>query len=197
MEENKVFQTIQKRKSCRSFSNKPVSKESLKKIIEAGQYAPSGGNSKTGKIIVITDKELQNQMEKIVENEFSKMTIESGMYKSIVSSIKQSKKGGYHFSYQPNVFVIVINKKDYVNAMADSVCIVENMMLEATELEIGSCYINQLHWLTDNEKVRDFLKPLGLEEDEHIYAGLSLGYPNEEKFFERSRKIKNNIVLYY
>ena len=64
--------------------------------------------------------------------------------------------------------------------MADSACALENMMIAANALELGSCWINQLHWLDGNECIRKFMKAYGLEDDETITGGLILGYPDGE-----------------
>lgn len=66
------------------------------------------------------------------------------------------------FHYNAPVFIAVANKKGYGNAMADSACALENMMIAANALDIGSCWINQLHWLDENERVREFMMSHGL-----------------------------------
>ena len=50
------------------------------------------------------------------------------------------------------------------------------MMIAANALDLGSCWINQLHWLDDNKSVRDFLEQYGLKENETVTGGLALGY---------------------
>ena len=41
---------IKTRHSTRKFSDKPVEKEKLEQVIEAGRFAPSGGNNQPGRI---------------------------------------------------------------------------------------------------------------------------------------------------
>ena len=50
------------------------------------------------------------------------------------------------------------------------------MFLQATAMGIGSCYINQIHWMTDNERVRELLCSMGMGKDERVFAGVALGY---------------------
>ena len=66
--------------------------------------------------------------------------------------------------------------------MADSACVLENMMLAANALDVGSCWINQLHWLDsysgmtgEHPEVDAYLRSLGLKEDETVCGSLSLG----------------------
>ena len=108
------------------------------------------------------------------------MDMDDNTYVSLASSIRNSKKGGYIFHYNAPVLVIVANKLDYGNAMADSACALENMMIAANALDLGSCWINQLHWLDEKEAVRAYMACFGLTDEETITGGLILGYPEGE-----------------
>ena len=58
--------------------------------------------------------------------------------------------------------------------MADSVCVLENMIIAATALKIGSCYINPVHWLDDSQGFREFMYTMGLNPNETITGGLAI-----------------------
>ena len=90
----------------------------------------------------------------------------------------QSQKGGYVFCYNAPVLIIVANKKDYGNNQADCAIAIENMMLEANELDLGSCYINQLKWLNEDEQLLTYLQSLGMNEEERVYGSMIMGYPD-------------------
>ena len=171
-----VFETIMTRRSTRRFKEDPVSEEILEKIAEAGRYAPSGGNSQTTRFFIITDRNVLNQLAEIAERAFAAMEIHEGMYRSLVSSITQSKKGGYRFHYDCPALIVLANKKDYGNNIADCACAMENMMIYANAVDLGTCWINQLKWLNENEEVLSLFRSFGMEEDERIYASLAVGY---------------------
>ena len=167
---------FRKRRSVRSFADRPLDEKDLQTILEAGTYAPSGGNSQTTHRIVITSKAVLAKLEDLVRQEFAKMEVTEGMYKSVKNSILRSKQGNYVYDYHAPVLIVVANKKGYGNALADSAMMIENMLLQAADLGIGSCYINQLHWLDDNPVIREQLQALGLKEDETVTGGVALGY---------------------
>lgn len=175
-----VMNAIKNRVSCRQYKMMFPEKE-LQYILQAGDAAPSGGNTKQTKIMVFTNREQIEKLERIAEQEFSQMTVTDDMYKSLRSSVMLSKKGGYHFTYHAPVLILCVNKKDYPNNMADCAVIVENMMIAASAFGLGTCYVNQIHWLTDKESIRKFLKPYGFKEDEDVYAGLVIGYPEVQQ----------------
>ena len=193
-----TYESILTRRSTRKYLNKPVSKELLEKIIETGRYAPSGGNSQSNHFIVIQNKQIIDRLVKMVEKAFSKMEITENMYRSLQNSINLSKKGGYVFSYNAPVLIIVANKRDYGNNQADCAIALENMMLEANELDLGSCYINQLKWLNEDRKILSYLQSLGMNEDERVYDSLIVGYPdtNDGKPLRKVLPRKGNEVTW-
>lgn len=175
-----TLEAIRTRRSTRRFSDKRIEQKKLETIIEAGRYAPSGGNSQTCHFIVVRNKEVLAKLAELAQAAFAKMEITAGMYKSIANSIRASKNGNYVFHYDPDTLIIVANQKDYGNNIADCACALENMMIAANELDLGSVWINQLKWLNEDETLLEYERTLGLEENERIYGALALGYPGTE-----------------
>ena len=52
-------------------------------------------------------------------------------------------------------------------------------MIEANALDLGTCWINQLKWLNENEVITAYLRTIGLAEGERVYGALSVGYAKE------------------
>jgi len=172
-----VFESIYSRRSTRVYKPIPVEREKVEKVLEAGRFAPSGGNNQTAHFLVIQKKEVLEKLAALAQEAFAQMEVYDGMYKSIRNSILQSKKGNYVFHYNAPVLIVVANQKDYGNNMADTACAVENMMLEANELDLGSCWINQLRWLNEDTALLRYLKELGMRDEERVYASVAVGYP--------------------
>lgn len=175
-----IFEVITTRRSTRSFKSLKIEKEVLNQIIEAGRFAPSGSNSQTTHFIVIQSAKILSELATLVRQEFAKMEVTEGMYRSLVSSIKRAKMGKYTFHHNAPVLIITANKKEYGNNIADCVAAIENMMLMANALNLGSCYVNQLKWLNQNEIIVDYLHKHGLNSDELVCGGISIGYPDTE-----------------
>lgn len=184
------------RRSTRRFDNKIPDKELIQKVVNAGRYAPSGANSQTSHFIVITNKEVLKDIAELVQEEFAKMKISEDMYVSLKGSINASKKGDYIFHYNAPVLIVIANKKGYGNALADSSCALENMMIAANAFDLGSCWINQLHWLDDNERIRAFLEGYGLKKDETITGGLALGFSENGLPNRKPLDRKGNVVTW-
>lgn len=166
------------RRSTRKFAAKPVEASLIERIVEAGRYAPSGGNNQYTHFFVITDQAVLDELAIIAQEEFAKMEITEGMYKSLINSVRASKKGNYRFHYDAPVLIVTANRISYGNHMADCACALENMMLMANALDLGSVWINQLNWLGDNARIREVFARYGLTEEERIYGAVSVGYPD-------------------
>lgn len=173
-----VFSCIATRHSTRKFKEEPVPQEVLDKVIEAGRQAPSGKHKNQSRFIVIRKKEVLQELITLVQQEFAKMEVTPENDDNFGGAIRAAKKGGYAFMYNAPVLIVVANKRDYGNRYADVSCAMQNMMLAANALDLGSCWINQLRWLQDNPVLRAYLQKLGMAEDEEVCASLSIGYPD-------------------
>ena len=172
-----ALEAIYTRRSTRNYKPDAVEKEKLTKILEAARQAPSGGNSQTNHFLVIQNREVLDKLIALTEAGFRKMEADETTYPSLRHAIEASKKGGYVFCYNAPLLIAVANRKDYGNNIADCACALENMMVAANALDLGSCYINQLRWLNEDEALVDYLRSLGMKENERVYGAVVIGYP--------------------
>ena len=141
------------RYSVRKFLDKKVPKDIIERIIEAGMIAPTGCNNQPQRIIVV---ESQEGLEKIKECTRC------------------------HFD-APLVFIISYNKDECwkrpydgkLSGDIDASIVTTHMMLEAANLEIGSCWV--MHYRPEVLKEK-FSLPENLEST----ALLVMGYPAED-----------------
>ena len=173
-----LLNLIATRHSTRKFKPDMVAQDLLYKVIEAGRRAPSGKSKNQNHFLVIRDAAVLDKLVQLVQSEFAKMEITPENEANIGGAIKLSKKGSYVFKYNAPVLIVVANKKDYGNNMADVCAAMENMLLAANALDLGACWINQLRWLQDNPVLLDYLHSLGMKEDEWVFGSVSLGYPD-------------------
>ena len=175
-----ALEAILTRRSTRNYKPDPVEAEKLDRILRAARQAPSGGNNQTCHFLVIRNREVLGKLIGMTETAFAKMEIAEDTYASLKHAITASKKGGYVFCYNAPVLIAVANQRDYGNNMADCACAIENMMVAANALDLGSCWINQLRWLNEEPALVDYLQSLGMREDERIYGAVIIGYPATE-----------------
>ena len=171
-----AIEAILTRRSTRKMKPELPPRELIEKIIEAGRAAPSGHNNQTTHLIVITNPKILSELADLIRTVFAGMDASDDTYASLKTAITRAKTGSYVFHYNAPVLIVTANRIGYGNAMADSACALENMMIAANELDLGSCWINQLHWLTDEPAVREYLEKLGVQKNETVTGSLILGY---------------------
>ncbi len=172
-----ALEAICRRRSTRNYKPDPVEKEKLRALLQAARQAPSGGNSQTNHFLVIQSWTVLQRLIGLVEAGFRKMEADETAYPSLRHAVEASKKGGYVFCYNAPLLIAVANRKDYGNNLADCACAIENMMVAANALDLGSCYINQLRWLNEDGELTEYLRSLGMKENERVYGAVIIGYP--------------------
>ena len=175
-----ALEAIITRRSTRNYLPDPVEQDKLDRIIEAGRQAPSGGNNQTSHFFVIRNREVLDRLAAMAEKAFAAMEATENTYASLRHSIAASKKGGYVFFYNAPVLIVAANRADYGNNIADCACAIENMMVAANALDLGSCWINQLKWLNGEPEIVAYLRGLGMKETERVYGAVIIGYPATE-----------------
>ena len=159
-----VFSCIATRHSTRKFKEEPVPQELLDKVIEAGRQAPSGKHKNQDHFLVIRKQETMQELAALVRQEFAKMEVTPENDDNFGGAIRAAKKGGYVFMYNAPVLIVVANKRDYGNKYADVSCAMQNMMLAANALGLGSCWINRAKEEFETPEGKALLKEWGLPE---------------------------------
>lgn len=175
MIQNEVLNSIHARRSTRSFEERQIEPEQLKTLLDAAIWAPSGGNNQTWLFTAIQNKDLLLKLNGLVRKGFQTWVPDDD-YPGKLGAKAGSQREGYNFYYHAPTLVIASNRPDYENAMADCALGLENLFLAAQSLGLGTCYINQLHWLRKDPGVRDFLFELGIPKEHTICSAAAVGY---------------------
>lgn len=169
---NQVLENIKTRRSVRSFREKPISREDLSAIVEAGQYAPTAMNRQNFQFTVLTGKEKIEGLAKVIREELG-------------------NGPDYNF-YAPAALVLLSCDRENSNGMLDCACALQNIFLAAHSLSIGSVWINQLRDICDKPAVRQVLSALGLPESHVVWGMAALGYAAETP----SAPVRRSKVVY-
>jgi nitroreductase len=171
---NEILNCIHERRSTRRFTDKQISSEQLEALLDAAIWAPSGGNSQSWLFTAIQKKDVLLHLNELVREGFQHWVPDDD-YPGKLGMKEYSKKEGFNFYYQAPTLIIASNRPNYENAMADCALALENIFLAAQSLQLGSCYINQLHWLRNDPDVRAFLLELGIPKEHTICSSAAIG----------------------
>ena len=172
---NPVIQAILTRRSIRKFQDKPIPKEILDMILQAGYHAPSGHNMQTWRFTVVEDQE------KIAK-----------LKAAAVQTAKEHKVYCYGFE-NPACLILISNDSRNHNGCQDASCAAENIFLAAHSYGIGSVWLNALMSLRNEEPVKSVLDEFGIPATHTVWCMASLGYPLEEGTLLAKKK---DVVVY-
>lgn len=79
--------------------------------------------------------------------------------------------------YGAPVILIVLSKKDLPPSVYDGSCTMENMMLMANDLGLGSVWIHRAKEEFETDWGKNLLKSLGINEEYEGIGHLAIGYP--------------------
>ncbi|EIW15674.1 MULTISPECIES: nitroreductase family protein [Pelosinus] len=192
---NEIIKTILTRKSTRSYKEDQMLDSDLELLIDAAIHAPTGGNSQSWNFTVIQNKEKLLELNSLVKESFANLIVDENTYRSKRTGKISSQQETYSFYYNAPTLIIVSNAREYSNAMADCSAAIENILLAAKSLGLASCWINQLTWFCDEEKMRKTLTDYGIPENYIVCGAVALGYSasNDDKLVPR-KKADVNII---
>ena len=164
-----VMEAIRKRRSIRSYQDRPVEEEKLRAVLEAGRLAPSASNRQEWRYVVVRDP---------------------GMRAKLAEAA-----GGQKFVGEAPVVLVACAKTDAHKMMCGEPCYpidvaisLDHITLKAAEEGLGTCWIGAF----DASAVK---KLLGIPEQIRVVELMPLGYPAGEPA-PRSRLSLEEIVMH-
>lgn len=170
---SETLQVIRERRSCKSYKPDMIPEEVIQTIAEAGTWAPSGMGRQSAIIVAITNKELRDRL--------------SRMNAQIMGADMDPFYGA------PVVLVVLADKKVPTHVY-DGALVMENLLLAAADLGIGSCWIHRAKEEFESEEGKEILKALGIEGDYEGIGHCILGCPAAEPKEAAARK---DSYIYY
>ena len=175
-----ISEAIAKRKSVRAYLDKPVPDDDLEKIIEAGRWAPNAG---AFQISVVRNPGLRQRI--------NDRTLDA-MHRSANEFLRQrASLPGYQPLYGAPVLILLSGPADAPHSARNTSLAAQNMLLQATGLGLGSCYLFSPTLALNGEDNRDLAREAGIPDGYAVQCAVIVGYAeNENKFAlgERTRK---------
>ena len=163
-----VFEAIRVRRSIRAYKNQLVEKEKLDKVLEAARLAPSAHNNQPCQIIVVDDAATRERL----GTAYSGQWLMQAPIIIVVCAV-------------PSDAWIRSDGEEYWKV--DAAIAMQNLVLTATELGLGTCWIAMF----DETAAK---KALGIPDHVRVVAMTPLGYAAEEKGPVTHRKPLTDLI---
>jgi nitroreductase len=175
-----VMEIITKRYSAREYQDKPVEREKILEIVEAARLAPSTSNVQPWRFVVVEDPRLKDAL------------VEKGM--GIVVSNRWAREAPVIIVMCAHLDWVVhrlgAKAADLQYYLLDIGIAGEHMVLTATELGLGTCWIG---WFRA-KAIKDILN---IPKRWKVVALLTLGYPREEGAPKSRTRLDLDEILFF
>ena len=173
-----VKNIIAKGRSIRKYKNKRIPNQLVKEVIDAARLAPSGHNDQPSRFCVIIDKKTKNKLKKnkVFERDF--------VYTAPVIIICCGDTSVYSREKSP---CPEFDKSYMMRVNIDVSIAAQNLVLRATELGLGTCYIGWMHRARAK-------KALGISNKYFIPFAITLGYPDEKPEVRPKKKLEEILL---
>ena len=163
-----VIETIESRRSIRAYKDSPVEREKLQLLAECGVWAPNAMGKQNWEVRIVDSKEWID-----------------GATATYLKSVEGTDKAKYMLTPTfKNIFrngsaVIFVGAPDGLFAGEDVGCLGQNIMLAATELGLGTCFLGSVQMMFAEPAMQEYLQSLGFSDGYKLRYALAVGYPDE------------------
>lgn len=165
-----VIRQLHARKSMRVFTERDITAEEKKAILEAAVQAPSAGNQQLYTILDITDQRIKNALVDTCDHQ--PMIAEAKMVLVFCADCKKWYDAYLATGCQPRKPGV----GDLMLAVCDTMLAAQNAVTAAESLGIGSCYVGDVMENCENQQellhLPEYVFPVGM---------LIFGFPTEQQ----------------
>ena len=169
LQKNGVVEAIESRRSIRAYKDTPVEREKLQLLAEYGVKAPSAMNKQEWELRIVDSKEW-------IDN------CTAAYMKAVEGTGKADYMKGPNFK---NIFrngsaVIFVAAPEGKFAGENVGCLAQNIMLAATEMGLGTCFLGSIQMIFAEPAMAEYEKSLGFSDGYKLRYALAVGYPDEQ-----------------
>jgi nitroreductase len=166
--EPSFFGVIHTERAVREFTHQPVGVESIKRLLTAATFAPSGSNSQPWEFIVVQNPELKRRIRDFAWSAWC----EHGFDKRETYKRDLATKLAHDTDKTPVLIFVGLNTERYEDEPASIYPAVQNILLSANALGLGACLTTTI--LSKSKEIRKLLR---IPDHVKLYAMIYLGYP--------------------
>jgi len=172
-----ILGLLESRQSDRRYTDRPVEKEKIDRITEAGRISPSACNGQPWHFIVVDEPELRKKVAAATASEVLRMNTFVSQAPVLIVIIREksnltSRAGD------------LIKSKDY--SLMDIGIATASMAIQATAEGLGSCIVG---WIDE----RSISKVLGIPKSKRVELVMTIGYTDSTHRM-KTRKPEEEVI---
>jgi len=180
-----VSEAIANRISVRSYEDRPVPDDVSARIVEAGQWAPNAG---LFQVSVIKNAGLRQRI--------NDRTLTAMINSGIEFLQQRASLPGYQPLYGAPLLFLLSAPADAPFSAVNTALAAENMLIEATGLGLGSCFLISPTMALKGNRNKDLSQEAGIPEGYIVQCAVIVGYAAAESKFNLSERTRKGTVNY-
>lgn len=166
---------IHTRRSCRAYSDQPLTRQEIEAMIADAVWAPSGSNQQPWRFVVIQDPATLKRYSDLCKKTLL-AELDSSPYLEQYGGMLRNPD--FNIFYNAQTLVIVYGNTSSHWRDYDCTMVAYNLMLLAEEDGLGSCWIGFAHRIFDMEEIK---RELSVPQQYFLVAPIILGHPARDK----------------
>ena len=165
-----VIEAIEQRRSIRTYTDRPVEKDVLEKLVSLAVKAPTGSGMEPWGFVVLQDKK---EIDALSERIKQKVLNNLAAYPHLAQYESWLRNEKYHVFYHAGTVLIIYGDSASHWNVYDCSLLAGNVMLAAESEGLGCCWIGFAEALFDD---MDFKKAHNVPDNFHLVSTLTMGY---------------------
>jgi len=182
-----IIDNILSRRAIRKYTQQQVSTEQIDTIMRSAIYAPSAWNKQPWEIRVIQNPDVLKEIDKRFVS-YAEKNEPSGR-------AAKYREPGFSIYHNSPTLIVIASDKENPNAKLDAGIALQNILLGAHALGLGTCPLALIVPTFNAPENKDLMKTLNIPEGYEVAVGIALGYPAESpvapiRYAEKAKIIK-------
>ncbi|WP_456422846.1 nitroreductase family protein [Thermococcus sp.] len=197
-------EAINNRTSVRYFSEEPVPREAIMKLIGSAIRAPTASGLENWLFVVFQSEEVRRKLHELIAEGMKKYYMAVNLPEEKMEKLRRRilEEGMFWAPVYIGVFMDKrtrflpgkeFDELEFIWSVESAAMAIQNLMLKAVELGLGTVYIGVTNFQGIEEKVRELA---GLDENYYLVGVIPVGYPRAEPRPRKRRKKAEDVVKF-
>ena len=166
-----IIDNMLTRRSIRKYTEQQVSRGQIDTIMKSAIFAPSALNKQPWEVRVVQNPQILK--------EINQRFLNFAQGKEFQGSAAHYREEGFSIFHNAPTLIVIARDKNSTISYLDSGIILQNILLSAHAIDLGTCPLGTLVPILNNPDNKDILDLLNIPEGYEVAINIALGYPAE------------------
>jgi nitroreductase len=172
-----TLEAIERRRSVRSYRSEQVRDEDLERVLQAGLRAPHAGPF----LVSVVQKPT-------LLRDIADAALEAMKNSPVEFLRQQAATPGYNPLYGAPTLILLTSPAEAMNGAANCALAAESIILAATDLGLGTCYMGSPSSALNGPRGKDLARAIGIPDGYVFRSSVAIGYSGQDATYRPPRR---------